>query len=61
MPTIVEILTDMSRIKFVLSGVEYKKSYITLGQGNLANCEDLDETRERRHVIRVQSVCSNKT
>ena len=37
-----------------------KKSCITSGQGNLANCEDLGETRERRHVIRVRSVCSNK-
>ena len=62
MPTIVDILTVtcMSRLKFVLSGVEYEKSCITSGQGNLANCEDQGETRERRHVIRVRSVCSNK-
>ena len=60
MPIIVDILTVMSRIQFVLSGVEHEKSFMTSGQGNLANCEDLDETRERRHVIRVRSVCSNK-
>ena len=36
MPTIVDILTVMSRIKFVLSGVEYEKSFITSGQGNVA-------------------------
>ena len=29
MPTIVGILTFMSRINFVLSGVEYEKSFIT--------------------------------
>ena len=60
MPTIVDILTVMSRLKFVLSGVEYEKSSIISGQGNLADCEDLGETRERRHVIRVRSICSNK-
>ena len=37
-----------------------KRSCVTSRQGNLANCEDLSETRERRHVIRVRSVCSNK-
>ena len=31
MPTIVGILTFMSRINFVLSCVEYEKSFITLG------------------------------
>ena len=31
MPTIVGILTFMSRINFVLSGVEYEKKFITLG------------------------------
>ena len=33
MPSIVGILTFMSRINFVLSRVEYKKSYITSGPG----------------------------
>ena len=32
MPTIVGILTFMSRINFVLSSVEHEKSFITLGQ-----------------------------
>ena len=31
MPTIVGILTFMSRINFVLSQVEYEKSFITSG------------------------------
>ena len=31
MPTIVGILTLMSRINFVLSGVEHEKSFITSG------------------------------
>ena len=35
MPTIVGFLTFMSRINFVLSLVEYKKSFITLGPGFL--------------------------
>ena len=33
MPTIVGILTFMSRINFVLSRVEYEKSFITSGPG----------------------------
>ena len=33
MPTLVGILTFMSRINFVLSRVEYEKSFITLGPG----------------------------
>ena len=33
MPTIVGILTLMSRINFVLSGVEHEKSFITSGPG----------------------------
>ena len=33
MPTIVGILTFMSRINFVLSRVEHEKSFITLGPG----------------------------
>ena len=33
MPTIVGILTFMSRVNFVLSLVEHKKSFITLGPG----------------------------
>ena len=33
MPTIVCILTFMSRINFVLSLVEHEKSFITLGTG----------------------------
>ena len=33
MSTIVGILTFMSRIKFVLSGVKYEKSIITSGPG----------------------------
>ena len=39
MPTIVGILTFMSRINFVLSRVEYENSFITLGPGSnlLAN------------------------
>ena len=31
MPTIVDILTVMSRLKFVLSGVEYEKKLYNLG------------------------------
>ena len=33
MPTIVGILTFMSRIKFMLSRVEHEKSFITSGPG----------------------------
>ena len=33
MPTIVGILTLMSRINFKLSGVEHEKSFITSGPG----------------------------
>ena len=33
MPTIVGILTFMSRINFVLSGVEHEKSFIASGPG----------------------------
>ena len=33
MPTIVGILTFMSRINFMLSSVEYEKSFITSGPG----------------------------
>ena len=33
MPTIVGVLTFMSKINFVPSGVEYEKSFITLGPG----------------------------
>ena len=36
MPTIVGILTFMSRINFVLSCVEHGKSFITLGLGYLS-------------------------
>ena len=34
MPTIVGILTFMSRVNFVLSLVEHEKSFITLGPGS---------------------------
>ena len=34
MPTIVGILTFMSRINFVLSSVEHGKSFITSGSGS---------------------------
>ena len=37
MPTIVGILTFMSRIKFMLSCVEHEKSIITSGPGHLLN------------------------
>ena len=33
MPTFVGILSFMSRINFMLSGVEYEKSFITSGPG----------------------------
>ena len=43
MPTIVGILTFMSRINFVLSWVEHEKCFITSGPDTLANGEDPDE------------------
>ena len=36
MPMIVGILTIMIRVNYVLSWVEYEKSFITLGPGYLA-------------------------
>ena len=36
MPTIVGILTFMSRINFVLNLVEYENSFITSGQGHFS-------------------------
>ena len=38
LPTIVGILTFMSRINFVLSSVEYEKSFITWGPGQSSEC-----------------------
>ena len=39
MPTIVGILTFMSRINFVLSCVEYEKCFITSGPGLQASAQ----------------------
>ena len=41
MPTIVGILTLMSRINFALSGVEHEKSLITLGPDRDLVCKKL--------------------
>ena len=38
MPTIVGILTFISRINFVLSRVEHEKSFITLGPESVKKC-----------------------
>ena len=43
MPTIVGILTFMSRINFVLSRVEHKESFITSGPGPISTRTDVTE------------------
>ena len=37
MPTVVDILTFMCMINFVLSQVEHEKSFITLGHGHISS------------------------
>ena len=44
MPTIVGILTFMSRINFVLSLVEHGKSLTILGPRLCPNCKDYQQT-----------------
>ena len=46
MPTIVGILTFMSKKNFMLNSVEHEKSFITSGPGR----NDVSATSLRRHV-----------
>ena len=38
MPTVVGILTFMSRIKFIFSGIEHEKGFITSRPGFVPDC-----------------------
>ena len=62
MPTIVGILTFMSRINFMLSRVEHENSFITLGPGLMSilgpNCLQRLSTYDKSH--RQQGKSSKK-
>ena len=64
MPTVVGILTFMSRINFMLSSVENKKSFITLGPAQLqqlarrhTNFSGIDECGEVQAGLKVIKLC----
>ena len=61
MPTIVGILTFMSRINFMLSSVEHEKSFITLGPGIKPVAYSSVTVDERVHVTEMDLVFSCQT
>ena len=58
MPTIVGILTFMSRKNFMLNGVEHEKSFITSGPACLASQGLLNDAEQwLLYLYRIHNTC----